>query len=345
MTINPTFCALIPPLAPEELSQLETNILADGCRDPLVAWNGTLIDGHNRYAICQKHGIKFQTVAMDFEDEDAAKVWIIRHQFGRRNLSAYTRATLALKLEPLLKVKAKENQIKGGKEKVPQKSAEPPAERETRAELAKAAHVSHDTIAKAKVIEAKATPEAKAALHSGETSINAEYKKLTVHVGQNSGENEWYTPSEFIAAAKAVMGGIDCDPASSETANKTVAATVYFTKDDDGLTKQWIGRVWLNPPYAQPLMGRFAETVSAKYESGEITQACILVNNATETAWFQRMAKVASAICFPASRIKFLDPSGKPGAPLQGQALIYLGLDVESFVENMKQFGFVTHVI
>lgn len=94
MKINPTFRALIPPLAPEELAQLEANIINDGCRDPLVVWNGTLIDGHNRYAICEKHGIKFETVEMEFADEDAAMDWMDANQLGRRNLTPDQRSLL-----------------------------------------------------------------------------------------------------------------------------------------------------------------------------------------------------------------------------------------------------------
>jgi len=149
MIINQKFKALIPPLAPEELAQLEANIIKDGCRDPLVVWNGTLIDGHNRYEICQRNSIKFDTVKMEFDDEHAAQVWTIRNQFGRRNLSNYARVELVLKLEPLLRIKAKENQkLSEGKGK--QKSADlKSVPVETRVELAKAAHVSYDTIANA----------------------------------------------------------------------------------------------------------------------------------------------------------------------------------------------------
>ena len=74
MIIDPEFKALIPPLAPEELAQLEANILADGCRDPLVTWRGILIDGHNRFAICSKHRLEFQSVEKEFEDHCKAKV-------------------------------------------------------------------------------------------------------------------------------------------------------------------------------------------------------------------------------------------------------------------------------
>lgn len=103
MKINEKFRSLIPPLAPEEYAQLEANIIADGCRDPLVTWNETLIDGHNRYAICQKHGIKFDTLKKGFKDEDEACLWIIDNAFGRRNLPIVTRVELQEKRKQFIK--------------------------------------------------------------------------------------------------------------------------------------------------------------------------------------------------------------------------------------------------
>jgi len=161
-----------------------------------------------------------------------------------------------------------------------------------------------------------------------------------VHVSNNSGENEWYTPIKFIDAARAVLGVIDFDPASSELANETVNAIEFCTKDNSGLDKEWHGNVWMNPPYAQPLMSQFAE--KAVNELANINQAIILVNNATETKWFQFLAINASAICFPSSRIKFIDRDGKPsGAPLQGQSFLYFGSNSNLFKRQFKQFGFV----
>jgi N6-adenosine-specific RNA methylase IME4 len=85
--IDAEFKALIPPLAPDELAQLEANILRDGCRDPLVVWDDILIDGHNRFAICSKHGLEFETVEKDFQDREAVMDWMDANQLGRRNLS------------------------------------------------------------------------------------------------------------------------------------------------------------------------------------------------------------------------------------------------------------------
>lgn len=159
------------------------------------------------------------------------------------------------------------------------------------------------------------------------------------HVAQNSGNNEWYTPASYLDAARQAMRGIDCDPASSEIANQTVGATTFFTKNDDGLAQQWHGRVWMNPPYAQPLIRLFCEAVVEKYQSGEIEQAVVLVNNGTETKWGKTLLTAASEVCFPRGRIKFLDPQGNPGAPLQGQMIVYLGSSPARFREAFAPFG------
>jgi len=169
--------------------------------------------------------------------------------------------------------------------------------------------------------------------------VNVDILAPAVHVAANSGQNEWYTPPEYIAAARAVMGGIDCDPASTAIANKIVCADTFYTIKDNGLVQPWGKRVWMNPPYAQPMIAEFAEAVASKYESGEVKQACILCNNATETKWFQRMLSLSTCVCFVAGRIKFLDPQGNPGAPLQGQTVLYFGKNRSGFRRGFTKLG------
>jgi phage N-6-adenine-methyltransferase len=161
------------------------------------------------------------------------------------------------------------------------------------------------------------------------------------HVSHNSGNNEWYTPKEYIDAARTVMGTIDLDPATSEIANGNVQAAEYFTVDTNGLEQDWRGKVWMNPPYAAELVGRFAEKLCYHVETGDVTEAIVLVNNATETAWFQRMAKAARVVCFPKSRVRFWRPDGDLGAPLQGQAILYFGGKPQNFSSAFRHFGFV----
>lgn len=164
------------------------------------------------------------------------------------------------------------------------------------------------------------------------------------HVGQNSGENEWYTPQPFIEAARLVMGAIDLDPASSDVANTVVNAAAYFTAQDDGLSQDWYGRVWMNPPYAQPLVSQFCAKLRDEYDAGNVTDAIMLVNNATETAWFQRIIGAASAVCFPLARVKFWSPD-RVAAPLQGQAVVYLGDNPAAFIREFAAFGWCARVV
>ncbi len=143
-----------------------------------------------------------------------------------------------------------------------------------------------------------------------------------VHVPQ--GNNDWYTPAEFIEAARGVMGGIDLDPASSDIAQETVKAGAYFTAETNSLDKPWHGRVWMNPPFSMPLIQQFIDKLLAEWAAGRVSQAVVLTNNATETDWFQALLEVTSGVCFPSSRIKFYSPVRTSSSPRQGQALFYL---------------------
>ena len=175
MTIDEEFQNLIPPLTDDEYRQLEENCIKEGIREAILVWDRgddlVIVDGHNRYKIAREHNLKWNHKVMNFESREAVKEWIIKNQFGRRNLTAYDRSLLALKLKPLIAEKAKERQIQGGKEKVVQKSAQA----KTRDELAKVAGVSHDTIHKVEKIEAEATPQVKQAVRDGKLSINQAY--------------------------------------------------------------------------------------------------------------------------------------------------------------------------
>lgn len=172
-----------------------------------------------------------------------------------------------------------------------------------------------------------------------------EWKAARPHVANNSGENEWYTPSKYIDAARAAMGSIDLDPASCEAANKTVKATTFYTDVDDGLVQPWYKNVWMNPPYAQPLVQHFSQRLIEHVNSGEVEQACVLVNNATDTAWFQSMLEICDAACFIKGRVRFIDKAGNPtGAPLQGQVVLYFGVNRDAFRDAFSVFGTVVHV-
>jgi ParB-like chromosome segregation protein Spo0J len=168
------FKNLIPPLAKEEYEQLEENILKEGISEPIVLWNGIIIDGNNRYKIAQAHNLEYKTISMDFKERIDVIIWVIRNQMGRRNLNDYNRSVLALELETIIADKAKERQklSEGRGVKGVQNSAQV---KKTRDEVAKIARVSHDTIAKVKVIEKEGSEEVKDQLKKREISINKAY--------------------------------------------------------------------------------------------------------------------------------------------------------------------------
>ena len=178
MQIKDEFKKLIPALSVEEFKQLEQNCLAEGIREKIITWNGFIIDGHNRFEIATRWNLEYESESKRFKDENKVKEWMIHNQFGRRNLSNYQRSVLALELESVFSERANESYKEnvGRPSKLSQKSDT--IKIDTKKELAKVANVSHDTIAKVKVIEAKATPEVKAQLSTGEVSINQAYQEI-----------------------------------------------------------------------------------------------------------------------------------------------------------------------
>lgn len=176
LTVDPEFRDLIPPLNEEELKLLEESLVADGCESPLIVWNGVIIDGHNRYAICRKHDIPFSIQEKNFDTREEVMLWMLRNQLGRRNLNNYQRSELALKFEPLFAHASEKRMLAGKLVDPPQNSAE--GSGETRKQIAKMAGVSHDTIKKVKRLHEHADEETKSRLRRGEMTVNKAYNEL-----------------------------------------------------------------------------------------------------------------------------------------------------------------------
>lgn len=174
IVIDPEFRALIPPPTPEERQQLEANLLKDGCRDALVTWHGILLDGHTRHEICTAHKIPFGTIEQACADRDAAKLWILQHQLGRRNLNDFQKAELVIQLEPLLAAQAKARQESTQIGAEPRcGSFEPDHQGRTAEALARIAGISASGMRRALKIRASGSPELQAQVRSGEVSLTA----------------------------------------------------------------------------------------------------------------------------------------------------------------------------
>lgn len=172
LTVDSEFRDLIPPLNEEELKLLEESIVADGCESPLIVWNGVIVDGHNRYAICRKNEIPFAIQEKDFSSRDDAMLWMLRNQLGRRNLNSYQRVELVLKFEPLVKNAAEQRMMAGKAANPVPTLAQGQTKGRTRDHLSEAAGVSHGTFAKDKKLVQSADEETKRELRAGKVTVN-----------------------------------------------------------------------------------------------------------------------------------------------------------------------------
>jgi len=165
------------------------------------------------------------------------------------------------------------------------------------------------------------------------------------HRAKGTGKDEWFTPLEWIERARAVMGGIDLDPASTDKAQEIVKATRYFSEEENGLEQEWGGRVWLNPPYSNPGMTEFIEKFIFELDAGRIKAAVVLTHNCTETRWFAQLAGRSTAICFPSKRLGFYDINGEKAAPVNGQAFFLFGANDHEFAQEFGPEGIVVKVL
>lgn len=197
IVVNEELKAYIDPLTPDELDALERSILAEGCRDALVLWNDLLIDGHNRYAICQKHGLPFNTIqATQFKNMDDVHLWMIDQHLGRRSVSDFQRGVLALRKREIIAARrsAAAAAVMAAKAEAPaQPEGEAPWEGETdpvvaaalasvakvpdealdtREALARVARLSSSQVKLIETIQQKAAPEVVAAVRSGDISLS-----------------------------------------------------------------------------------------------------------------------------------------------------------------------------
>ena len=350
---------IFPAMSDAEFRELVEDIREHGQREPVwILEDKRVIDGKHRVKACVELGRSVEA-RVYHGSETSVEAFVVSLNLKRRHLNDSQRAMVGNRLANL---KQGDNQYKVDA---------PIGATTSQSDAAELLNISRRSVQRACVVLENGAPELIAAVDAGQVSVSAAAEVATLpedeqrevvaagpdavknaakavregkrpHVANNSGNMEWYTPPEIIERARLVMGVIDCDPASTAQANEIIRADCFYTIEDDGITKPWNGCVWLNPPYGQPEIAQFAEAVVAKNAAREFDQACVLVNNATETNWFQSMLRDCTAVCFLKGRVKFIDCDGNAtGAPLQGQALLYFGDDASVLQEHFGDLGVV----
>lgn len=353
---------VMPDLSAEEFEQLKSDIAARGVMVPVEYDEaGAVLDGHHRVRACKALGIENWPYIVRSGLSDAEKRAHARAlNLARRHLSQEQR-------RELIREQLKDTPAKSDRQIAKALGVSDKTVGVQRAELEESAEIPHfltriDPRTGLQSQPATKAPPAQREEDSGGLrhvsqiidSMNLDHLRQRPdlqeappeplphnHRAQGSGENEWYTPEQYLTAARKVLGAIDLDPASSDIANKTVRAARFFSMTDDGLDKPWAGRVWMNPPYSQPHIARFAAKLVEETQSGNVSEAIALTHNYTDTAWFHALAGACDALCFTRGRIGFLSPDGRRAAPTQGQAFFYFGPRPSLFAEVFASIGLV----
>jgi len=209
--IDKEFKNLIPPLLPEEREQLEQNILeARKCYDPIVLWNGVILDGHNRYEICVKHGIEFQIVDLPLASREEAIFWILDNQLSRRNLNDAARIEMALLKTDMLREKARKNQSRAGGDKKSAGSlsslvSKPKLESiDVRKSTAEDIGISEGKLNNYMQIKEHGSPELLAKVKSSELKIGTAHRLLPKEILKQL--NQYDKMLKFIASTKPAEG-------------------------------------------------------------------------------------------------------------------------------------------
>lgn len=358
---------LFPLMTDEEYQNLKNDIAQHGQREPIMIWQGKIIDGRNRYRACTDLGLN--PVIREWDGSGDVVQYVLSLNLHRRHLDASQRALVAARVANL----------NNGQRPT---SANLQSTAITQAQAAEQLNVSPRSVASAKTMLTNGIPELVAEVERGDLAVSraAQIARLPEdeqreiisrpHVSRNSevvesntpeddlkdafvdGEEkqeyrhvsddsyEWYTPADHVEAARELMGGIDLDPASCIEAQANVKASVYYTKETDGLAQKWTGRVWMNPPYCMPEIDKFTGRIIEEYKAGKVAQAVVLTNNSTDTAWFHRLLEQSDLVCLTRGRVKFWGPNGSAATGArQGQAIFYLGDNPDGFRQHFGKFG------
>lgn len=165
-------------------------------------------------------------------------------------------------------------------------------------------------------------------------------------INQTSGEVDYHTPETLTISARLVMGRIDLDPASSDAANVRVKATMYFTKENDGLARAWCklngapSKLWMNHPFGRGLNQAWINKLEEEFTNGNVAEACCITYACTSEQWFQPLLRRPQ--CFLIPRTNYLLPDGTVFKGVtKGSVITYFGQNWDRFADEFKMHGVV----
>ena len=346
---NHKFAELFPVITGNDFEEFKKDIEQNGLRESIWLYQNKILDGRNRYRACVETGT--EATFKKYEGDDPLG-FVVSLNLKRRHLDTNQRASVGAKLADMQQgARTDITQICG--------LSQP--------EAAELLNVSVRSIQSAKKVHDQGTEQLIQQLDAGEIAVStaatiaslpddvqesicadiqngtkpSEAVKNHVLATKHTGDEESYTPTVYVESAREVMGKFDLDPASNEMAQKTVDADHFYTIDDDGLTKDWRGKIWMNPPYTARVINVFINKLVSHYLAGEVTEAIVLTNNNTDTSWFHEAAINGAAVCFTSGRINFLKRDGSKSSPTNGQSFIYFGENINSFKDVFSKHGLV----
>ena len=303
---------LLPPLTEAEYEALKASIAEHGILVPIeLDDEGSVLEGHHRLRAALELDLDdYPSVTRPAMSEEEKLEHILTLNLDRRHLTKEQRAELVANLRQ---------------------------EGWSLRRIGEKLQIGKDTVSRDLAGVANETPEK----IEGADGKSYPARHITQpEAWQNiyrSESNEWYTPIEYLDSARAVLGGIDVDPASADAANEMVQAATYYTAESDGLLHDWPGRVWLNPPWGGD-QSAFVEKLMQQFEAEITTQAILLVNaHSTETGWFQPLWN--HTLCFTNHRINFYGTTGSGST--HGSVFVYLGANWQAFAKEFQKWGAV----
>lgn len=300
---------IVPPMTPDEYDAFLADVLDRGITTPLtVTHDGVVLDGRHRFGAAVTLGIDALPVHVVDVAPDRQVDYMVRQAVLRRHLTIAQRRDLAGAM-------LRENPGQSDRQ------------------VATVVGLSHPTVAavREELVAAGDVEEVSTRTDTLGRAQPVRDDRWNPGAVMSSGSHEWYTPRHVVDAVLRTMGTIDLDPCAEK--GRRIPAAAHLTKQDDGLSHPWKGRVYMNPPYGDGI-GEWTAKLRADFDARRVTEAVALVPARTETDWWEKLG--AEFICLIHGRLKFSD--GDTAAPFPSAA-VYLGKFPDVFADSFRGLG------